>query len=183
MYSASVWDWELGIIEVKSVFLPTQHISKNAKLKVNVFSVSIVFLLLLVNDLLPVSIWGLRKITILQCTMVWKWHPECESALFSPYYCLIQEHHIIMHAQKPVPHTCANHAHAQDLPLLFLLSANSRLKKAATLITAHYVVIRKNVTALMVPKDWEERKVWGMKTKSYLSCWLSIQHPGLISAE
>lgn len=88
---------------------------------------------LLVNDLLPVSIWGLSKITILQHTMVWMW-PECESALFFPYHCLIQEHHIIMHVQRPVPHTCTHHAHAlvisyDDLPLLFLLFANRAASK------------------------------------------------------
>lgn len=91
-------------------------------------------LFLLVNDLLPASIWGLKKIAFLQHMMVAKWHPESESALFFPHHCLIQERHIIMDAQKPVPHTCANHAHTpeiscDDLPLLFLLFAKGAASK------------------------------------------------------
>lgn len=99
---------------------------------------------MLVNDLFPVSIQGLRKSTILQHMMVWKWHPECESALFFPYHCLIQEHHIIMHAQGPVPHTCTHHAHApvishDDLPLLFFIVCKQcSPKKVAMLITARH---------------------------------------------
>lgn len=73
------------------------------------YSVCLSFFLL-VNDLSPVSIWGLTKIPILQHMMVWKRHPECESALFSPLHCLLEEQNTIMHARGPVPHTCTYHA-------------------------------------------------------------------------
>lgn len=104
----------LALLKLSHCFSPTQHISKNVKLKVNTFILAILsvsqwcitlifFFWSVYFDLGPV-----KDHDILQKVMIWKWLPRFESAEFYSSLSNLERCH----------YACARtHSHTQHTPL------------------------------------------------------------------